>query len=80
MEELIRKEKELKALHETDPEAYKNLLGEESKVVREIPKGRTDLHFAAAMGLIENVHSILGNLILIPISYFYQLDLFVLFT
>jgi hypothetical protein len=55
----------LKALHENDPLAYQKLIEKEDTVVREIPKGRTDLHFAAALGLIENVHTILGTLIVI---------------
>lgn len=62
LEDLVRKEKELKELHEKNPLAYQKVMEEENaNDSKEIPKGRTDLHFAAALGLLENVHKILGQ-------------------
>lgn len=67
LEELAKKEHELQLLHEKDPIAYKAALDAENNAMEKAkddvnsPKGRTDLHFAAALGFIENVRKILNG-------------------
>jgi hypothetical protein len=67
MEDLARKEAELQNLHIKDPEAYKKAMEAENDAMEKAkddenaPKGRTDLHFAAALGFVENVRKILNG-------------------